>query len=125
MIGLIFGFLKNSIPWKDVIFYLVIGVALYAVFSYIKNAEDNRSKVVNLTSANVELAKANADLEAEYKKRIQVLQEAAAAEREREKDYAENIKIIRSGPDGSCARNSSAIANSLRMRLERASDKAE
>ena len=117
-----FAAIKNflgGLPWKNIILAILIGAAVYFVFRYIKTAEENRNKVDVLETKNAELAQANADLETEYKNQIQVLQGNFAAEREREKDYAENIKILREGPDGSCAVNSPAIANSLRMRMAR------
>jgi len=109
----------GALPWKHIILAILIGGALFVVFKYIKTAEDNRNKVETLTTANSELSKANEALEAEYKGQLRVLQNNLKKEREREKDYAENIRIIREGPDGSCAVSSPAIAGSLRMRLDR------
>lgn len=111
----------GALPWKNIILAILIGGAFFFVFRYVKTAETNREKVTTLTTANTELKKANEDLEAEYKGQIRVLQNNLTKEREREKDYAENIRIIREGPDGSCAVSSPAIAGSLRMRLERRS----
>lgn len=114
----------GALPWKNIILAILIGAAVYFVFQYIKTAESNRERVVTLKADNAALVQANADLEAEYKNQIGVLQKNFAAEREREKSYGENIKILREGPDGSCAVNSPAIANSLRMRRARSSDAA-
>ena len=119
--AIIKGFL-GGLPWKNIIIGIFIAGAIFLVFRYIKTAEENRNKVVTLSAANDELKQANADLEAEYKSQIRVLQNNLAAERKREKDYAENIKILRAGPNGSCAINSPAIANSLRMRRDRGGD---
>lgn len=111
----------GGLPWKNILIGIAIAAAVFVVFRYIKTAEENRNKVTTLTTANAELKKANEDLEAEYKGQLAVLQNNLAAEREREKDYAENIRIIREGPNGSCAVSSPAINRSLRMRLERRS----
>lgn len=111
----------GALPWKNLVIGIAITVVVFVVFKYIKTAEDNRNKVGSLTTANAELSKANAALEAEYKGQLRVLQNNLKKEREREKDYAENIRIIREGPDGSCAVSSPAIAGSLRMRLDRGS----
>ena len=85
--AIIKGFL-GGLPWKNIIIGIFIAGAIFLVFRYIKTAEENRNKVVTLSAANDELKQANADLEAEYKSQIRVLQNNLAAERKREKDYA-------------------------------------
>lgn len=119
------GLFFKGLPWGKIILALVVGAVLFAVGLYIRKAEQNAAKVVTLETDNSELTQANADLETEYKNRIEVLEDSFEKERKREKDYAENIRTLRAGPDGSCALNSPAIRESLRMRRERAaSDKA-
>lgn len=114
--------ISNFLPWKKigygVLIIAAVAVAIF-IFKYIRDAESNRTKVETLETKNAELTQANADLIAEHTNQLRVVQNALKAEREREKTYAENIKILREGPDGSCASSSPAIANSLRMRRER------
>lgn len=111
--------IAGSIPWRPIIMAaLIIGSAFF-VLKYVKTAEKNRAAVVKLKSDKAELEKANADLEAEFISQLRVMEDALLEEREREKDYGENIRIIRAAPDGDCARNSAPIAESLRMRDER------
>lgn len=114
--------ISNFLPWKKIGYGILIAGALavaFFVFKYIRDAESNRNKVENLETAVTELTAANVALEAEHKNQLRVVQNALKAEREREKTYAENIRILREGPDGSCALNSPAIGNSMRMRRER------
>lgn len=115
------GLFFKGLPWGKIILALIVGAVLFAVGLYIRKAEQNAAKVVTLETDNSELKKANAALETEYKNQIQVLEDSIEKERKREKDYAENIKILRAGPDGSCAVSSPAISNSLRMRRDRSS----
>lgn len=113
-------FLKN-LPWKNIILGLLIGSVVLAIGLYIRNAEENRAEVNTLKTQKTELIQANKDLERSYKDQLDVLQKSFQNERERERDYAENIQIIESGPDGNCAINSPPIVHSLRLRHERRS----
>lgn len=115
MIGLI---LKN-LPWKNIILGVLICGIVFAVVLYIKSAENNRAKVGRLEAVKIELLETNAQNMLFFEKNIQVLQTELIKERERESDYAENIKLIRSLPDGACVRSSPTIISSLQLRLDR------
>ena len=110
--------LLSVLPWKRLIGPVAIGLALLAVGLYIKNAEDNRSAVSVLKMQNAELVKTNEENIRLLEQDIRVLENTLVQERERERDYAENIRVISEGPDGSCAASSAAITNALRMRGE-------
>ncbi len=113
------GLILKSLPWKNIILGLLIGGVALSIVLYIKNAENNRARVHKLESVKEELLQTNAENIKFFEKNIQVLQAELVKERERETDYAENIKIIQAGEDGTCVRSSPAIIESLRMRLER------
>lgn len=111
-------FLKR-LPWGKIIAILAALAAVLAILKYIQGAEQSKADLKSLTAAYDVLEATNAENEAYYLKQIEILGQSVKRERKREEDYANNIKIIQSGPNGDCGRNSPAIFNSLRLRRER------
>lgn len=115
----ILGLLKSAIPWDKIGWIVLAAAVLLGIGLYIKNAEDNRAKVVTLESSNKELSAANSKLIADHQQAIEVLTDNFNTLQNQEAEYDTNIDKIKSLPDGVCVRGSAPIIESIRLRRAR------
>lgn len=121
MIPFLFGLFGKlpKLPWGKIAIWACYAAALIALILYIRNAEENRAAIEDLKGQRAALQKSYREMNDIYIEQLETLAKNFQEYKKREKDYAENIKIISEGPDGSCARTSPPIAASIRMLRDR------
>lgn len=109
----------RALPWGKIAVGLLYAAIAAAIVLYIRNAEKNRTRVAELKTYSESLVQANEQLEKDYKLTISTLEASLKKERQREKDYAKNIEIIRAQEDSDCVHSSPSIMRSLQLRRQR------
>lgn len=113
---MILGFLKN-IPIKYIITASIVALIIFFVSLYIRNAEKNRQKVVDLQYQLKQASEANKSVIDDREKQIKALTETIREERERENEYNDKFDKIRNQDPTIFISDSPSLLNAIRMRI--------